>query len=94
MILLVDDVRTFHVDCTVRNYKTAIDVIRHCSISLMYLDFDFGEDKSGLDILKDAFANLPKRIQLVTMNPVGRKQMEDFLLANDYAQTGSFFSRQ
>ena len=95
MILLIDDVRNFNVDIVLRTAKAAIEffivVGDNISFEKVYLDFDLG-DGIGLDVLKQAIFNnaiIPKII-LVTMNPVGRKQMNDYLLDNGYHTCDGF----
>jgi hypothetical protein len=95
MILLIDDVRNFHADIVLRTAKAAIEffivVGDNMSFEKVYLDFDLG-DGIGLDVLKQAiFSNaiIPKII-LVTMNPVGRKQMGDYLIDNGYHSYDGF----
>jgi response regulator of citrate/malate metabolism len=83
--LLIDDIRDFHCHFTVRNQTAAIDFIRavKCNIiefDTIYLDFDLG-DGTGLEVLKNIITyevNF-ERIQLITMNPAGRKQLENYL---------------
>lgn len=89
MNLLIDDCRNFNVDCIARNYETGMIVLRTEAVRKLYLDFDLAEKKTGLDILIDAglMGVLPQTIILVTQNPVGLKQMQDFLYDNKYSST-------
>lgn len=89
MQLLVDDIRDFHVDITIRTAKAAIEFFTavggNICFEKFYLDFDLG-DGTGLEVLKHALfknADLPD-ISLVTMNPVGLKQMANCLIDAGY----------
>lgn len=86
MDLLIDDARTFAVDCIARNYETGVTILTTNTVGKLYLDFDLGGEKTGLDVLKAAniLGILPRIIQLVTQNPVGLKQMQNFLKDNNY----------
>ena len=76
MDLLIDDERRC-CECIARTYDAGITVLGEIAIECLYIDFDLGEKKTGLDVLQWAYLHdvLPLRIQLVTMNPPGREQM-------------------
>jgi hypothetical protein len=80
MDLLIDDQRTF-CECIAKTYAVGMRLLRCRGIGRLFIDFDLGESKTGLDILKDGFKEniLPDFIQLVTMNPAGREQMGNYL---------------
>ncbi len=82
MILLVDDQRNpvplGHIDIIARTYAAGVFILSTGYITELYLDFDLGCEKTGLDILKNCFYP-PPVITLVTQNPVGLKQMDGFL---------------
>ena len=87
--LLIDDVRKIHTDYVVRSKDAAIHFF-HCFTDTMefenvYLDFDLG-DGDGLEVLKYAFFmnTIMKNVYLITMNPVGRKQLADYLIEQGY----------
>jgi len=87
--LLIDDIREIHADYVVRSKEAAIyfflcfeDVVKFENV---YLDFDLG-DGTGLEVLKYAFSKnvIMKNIYLITMNPVGRKQLANYLIEQGY----------
>ena len=90
MYLLIDDVKNFHADIIARTDKAGKGVLKRLSnqITCLGIDFDLGREskENGLDILKWALANnyLPKKVQVVSLNPPGRKAMVTFLLDNGY----------
>ncbi len=96
MDLLIDDQRTF-CECIAKTYSIGMTILRTGRIDRLFLDFDLGETKTGLDVLKDGFKErvLPEFIQLVTMNPVGKTQMGLFLKDCNYetADNCNYFLR-
>jgi hypothetical protein len=90
--LLIDDIRDFHTHFTIRSKQAAIDfftpMITNSGIEfdIVYLDFDLG-DGTGLEVLKCILAHRPdsfERLQIITMNPCGRQQLEGCLKDNGY----------
>ena len=77
MDLLIDDQRSF-CECIAKNYYAGMTILKNVGIDRLFIDFDLGELKTGLDVLKDSYAEgvLPDEVQLVTMNPPGREQMD------------------
>jgi hypothetical protein len=97
MNLLIDDYKSLNVDCIARNYDAGITVLTTGTVSKLYLDFDLSEIKTGLDVLKDGLGLgiLPEIIVLVSLNPPGMKQMQDFLKDNGYeAKNNQVFIRK
>lgn len=94
MHLLIDDVRVFPVDAIARNYDSAIVLLPAYSWTWVYFDHDLGDDKkgTGLDVMKFMFQQdiHPPNIQLVTSNPVGKKNMADLLSDNNYVTKDGF----
>lgn len=88
MYLLIDDAKTYSSDITARTAKAGKLVLERLfgHITELGIDFDLGGKISGYDIVKWALANgyLPKRIQVVSMNPVGRQTIVNVLLDNGY----------
>lgn len=82
--LLIDDSRNFKVDKTVRTYTTAIEALKEEIWGIVYLDHDLGyyidgDSRTGYDILCWLELNpqyLPKKIEIVSLNPSGRERME------------------
>lgn len=92
--LLIDDIRDFHCHFTVRSKEAAIEFFNNiiyaptcCRLKfdIIYLDFDLG-DGTGLDVLKQLLHwNIQfERIQIITMNPAGRVQLEGCLKDNGF----------
>ena len=81
--LLIDDIRDLPAECILRNPDLAEDILKAVKWEVLYLDHDLGEGCiTGYDILCWLEENpeyLPKRIELVTDNPVGRKRMQQVL---------------
>jgi len=80
---MIDDLKTFHADVIARTYEAGIACLKHLPITELYLDHDLGGKLTGLDILKTG-VQLPDKIRLITMNPVGRENMKNWLTANGY----------
>jgi hypothetical protein len=83
-VLLIDDQKELYADYTARTYEEGIKALKKCKWDLLYLDHDLGcfdnagREWTGYDILVWLKANpvyLPKKIQLVTFNIVGRERM-------------------
>lgn len=91
-VLLIDDMRTEETltamgrvvmpTVIARTYDEAIALLQAQKWDLVYLDHDLGHDephKTGYGIMNFLEANtehLPGQIDLVTCNPVGRKNMQ------------------
>jgi microsomal dipeptidase-like Zn-dependent dipeptidase len=89
MYILVDDQRTLGADIICRNYNAAIQVLKDIKTTneiCLGIDFDLGEDKTGEDVVKFALENncCPAWVQIVSMNPVGRKRITDLLIDHGY----------
>lgn len=74
--ILVDDIRDIDADVICRNFAAAkiiFDLISLTEWSLL-LDHDLGESKSGYDLINHLIdtKNIPKRVFIVSSNPVGR----------------------
>jgi len=85
-VLLIDDIRDLTATVVARNYFDGIDHLKdNGPWDLLLLDHDLasfddnGREKTGYDImcfLEEFQEYLPKEIQLVTANPVGRDRMQ------------------
>lgn len=80
--LLIDDTRDIDADVVARTFEDGIRAL--CSNSpfdVLYLDHDLGDENprnTGYGIMKfleEHSEFLPKKIVLVTSNPVGRQNM-------------------
>jgi len=102
MIVVIDDAKECRwADIIVRNADAGLLVLGALqgNIEELYIDYDLGFNSSmnGLQILQNAIANeieLPNIICIVSLNPIGRKAIENFLLNNGYRQTGGKFKRR
>ena len=87
MHVLIDDQKNLNTDIIARNYEAGLVLlVSNVKITHLYIDFDLGPGKTGYDLLKFGFANylIPEFVQLVTANPVGKKQMANLLFDNGY----------
>lgn len=90
--LLIDDQRTnIHTDLIARTATAGKLVLKNLSglIETLYIDHDLGNFLiTGYHIIEYALEEgcLPNEIFIVTMNPVGRKAIQDILLNNGYKQ--------
>lgn len=100
MILLIDDAREGgYADIVARNAKAGKAVLEELSgcIDCLGIDHDLGGEISGYDIIQWALARgyLPDRVEVVSMNPPGRKAIINVLLDNGYKQRkNSIFVRE
>jgi hypothetical protein len=88
MYVLIDDQRTLGADIICRSIdgaKLVLQGFKHVKYTLG-IDYDLGFEETGHDILKWAIKEniLPDFVQLVTMNPVGRKEMAWALMQVGY----------
>jgi len=82
-ILLIDDFReNIHADKIARTFEQGIECLKNEYWDLLLLDHDLCDEdprKTGYGImcwLEQNQNHLPGRIEFVTANPVGRKNME------------------
>jgi hypothetical protein len=79
--LLIDDCRDMDVDVIARTFDEGVKRLQECVWDELYLDHDLGEEirgRSGTGICRWLLRNKqwrPKRVYLVTANPVGRDRM-------------------
>ncbi len=102
MHLLIDDERTYGADIIARNYAEGMAVLRLGIVTHLYLDHDLGDvvddqEFTGYSVLQTALplGIVPDNVQLVTANPVGKKNMA--LLLGDYGyetKDGTNFVRE
>lgn len=77
----VDDCKAAPEDCAVaRTYDDALRMLRKYRYTILYLDFDLGDEgsKTGLDLLRQLKAEkiCPALVICISWNLVGRKQIE------------------
>lgn len=78
MWLLIDDKRDLNCEAIARTSEVAKKLIALGGWDCICFDHDLGEETTGYNILEWMINDLnlyPKRIQLVTSNPVGRNKM-------------------
>ena len=91
MNLLIDDVKEgCWADIVARNARAGKAILEELSgcISYLYIDHDLGGETSGYDVVRWALARgyLPNKVQVVSLNPPGRKAIKNILLDNDYKE--------
>jgi hypothetical protein len=84
--LLIDDQRTLPADRVARTYREGIAALAEQHWEVIYLDHDLGDfsgvggrELTGYDIvcwLEQNPQHLPDRIEIVTKNPAGRRNIE------------------
>lgn len=80
--LLIDDLRCFENVTIARTFDDGLKHLREQKWDVLYLDHDLGEDdefKTGYGImcwLENNQEYLPKNIEFVTSNPIGRMRMK------------------
>ena len=84
--LLIDDQRSLPVDRIARTYQEGVAALAEQHWDILYLDHDLGDfsgvdgkELTGYDIacwLEQNPQHLPDRIEIVTSNPVGRRNIE------------------
>ncbi len=86
--VLIDDKRDLNCDITARTAEEGKRVLKEYKgrISVLCLDHDLGEEVNGYHVAVWAILNncMPPKVQLVTSNPVGRKNIESLLRTNKY----------
>lgn len=83
-ILVIDDQRDIKADKVARTFTDGINALKSDKWDVLYLDHDLGSfvdgvEKTGYDImvfLEENTEYLPGRIEIVSSNPVGRRNMQ------------------
>ncbi len=93
MKLLIDDMRNIEADVIARTAEAAKVVLSAYDWDEVILDHDLGEGDNGYDLLKSMMKAqiFPKRISLVSSNPVGRQNQKNVLVDNGYVETSAAF---
>jgi len=89
MDLLIDDIRDFNVDVIARNGKSGKAMLLSQEWDTVYFDHDLGDRINGYELLTFALESglLNKsRVEIVTGNPVGRKNMEAALKDSGFVE--------
>lgn len=92
MWLLIDDERDLNCEVTARDPKMAREMLEKGGFECVCFDHDLASYESGYDILVWAIEEgyLPKHVQLVTANPVGRMNMRTALEQAGYYTRDGF----
>lgn len=89
MWLLIDDKRDLGCDIIARNADAGRILLEELvyQISTLCLDHDLGGGETGYDVCKWACEHgfMPKHVQIITCNPVGRKNIAACLEAHGYS---------
>jgi len=96
MWLLIDDERDLNIEVIARTAGAGKMMLAAGVWECVCFDHDLGEQESGYDVLMWGLEReyIPSRVQLVTSNPVGRKNMRAALEAAGYATCdGTNFTR-
>lgn len=96
MWLLIDDERNLNTEAVARTAEAGRKLLAASGWECVCFDHDLGGTESGYDVLNWGLERglIPGRVQLVTANPVGRKNMRAALEAAGYStRDGSNFSR-
>jgi hypothetical protein len=86
----VDDSKPSPHGCSVaRTYDDALRMLRRFEYDVLYLDHDLGEPRTGLDLLRELIRDgrVPPRVECISWNPVGRKNIEAELAAYSCGRT-------
>lgn len=86
MWLLIDDERNLNTEAVARTAEAGRKLLAAGGWDCVCFDHDLGGTESGYDVLMWGLNNglIPKRVQLVTSNPVGRQNMRAALEAAGY----------
>lgn len=97
MWLLIDDERNLNTDAVARTAEAGRKLLAMGGWEVVCLDHDLGGQESGYDVLTWGLDRgyIPDRVQLVTSNPVGRKNMSAALESSGYLSSDGFnFKKQ
>ena len=103
MYLWIDDIRNPNGNAedyvVVRNAKDGIAALRTMEWDILYLDHDFGAEENGTGYevacwIEQNRTNSPKKIVLLTSNPVGRENIARALASSYRRATPNIFERK
>ena len=96
--LLIDDVREIGADHIARTPREGQKALLAFPVTHLYLDHDLGDPgtATGYDVLNWALERdcVPPRVMLITMNPVGRKNMENALENAGYVKKNHWYIKE
>ncbi len=96
MWLLIDDERNLNTEAVARTAEAGKKLLTLGGWSVVCFDHDLGCEESGYDVIVWALERglLPLHVQIVTANPVGRKNMASALVSYGYVtKDGSNFTK-
>jgi len=96
MWLLIDDERNLNTEVVARTAEAGRKLLAAGGWECVCFDHDLGSKESGYDVLIWGLEHgyIPRRVQLVTSNPVGRQNMRAALEAAGYVtRDGSNFAQ-
>jgi len=87
MWLLIDDERNLNTEAVARTAEAGRKLLAVGGWTCVCFDHDLGGPETGYDVLVWGLegGHIPSRVQLVTSNPVGRRNMRAALEAAGYA---------
>lgn len=95
MWLLIDDIRDLNCEVTARTPEAGKKMLAVGGWDCVCLDHDLAADETGYDIAVWALEAgiMPPKVQIVSSNPVGKKNISDALKNNGYTtKNGTDFS--
>jgi len=94
MNLVIDDSKDYGGDIIARNPIAGKTILKNLlNITTLYIDFDLGGSETGADIVQWALQNscLPRRVQIISTSPSGRKAIENILLNAGYQKEDNYY---
>jgi len=90
MWLLIDDKRDLGCDVIARTPVAGKMLLALGGWECLCIDHDLGAEESGYDIIKWGLQNgfIPKWVQIVSSNPVGRENIKNILIDHLYTTSG------
>lgn len=99
--LLIDDIRNVGEDLVARTPEDGKRALLGCPVTHLYIDHDLGLDSNGVEydngykVICWAIERgcLPQHVQIVSSNPVGRKNIEAALQFEGYVFKGKYWEK-
>jgi hypothetical protein len=97
MWMIVDDCRDYGCDLIVRRIDAAKKILPliHNEIEVLVLNHDLGQKETGYDLAVWALENncLPNKVQVCSMNPVGKGNICSLLIQNNYKEKDKWWEK-
>lgn len=90
---IIDDFRELNCDLIAKSGLVGLEMMaaNFEDIICLCLDHDLGnpDEMNGYEVLQELFLRnlVPEHVQLVTSNPIGRKNMTNLLIAEGYERS-------